>query len=357
MAETGPLVSVVMSVYNGEDHLAEAIESMLGQTYTRFELILIDDGSSDRSGEIAQAYVGRDPRVRVLSHENRGLAASLNRGIEEAQGPLLARLDADDVAPPGRLAAQVAFMEAHPSVGLLSGQAVYIDDAGRETGRWGVPTDPGAIAFFLVFRTCLPHPGVLTRTDLVRALGGYNPALRTNQDYDLWTRMLFETRIANLSEVVVHRRRGEGQLSRARHQEQQANARAAVRKLHGRLLGTEPDVSESFVTELRDAIQGPSWAGMSPERAGEAFDYVRRITNAFQAACRRGDLPLTRSDRRSAEATAVAFLRALSARAAGGSWVRAAGFASQLVRLSPVRGSERLARDAARSVRRRLAPA
>ncbi|MBI5094602.1 MAG: glycosyltransferase family 2 protein [Candidatus Hydrogenedentes bacterium] len=116
--ETGysaaPAVSVVMSVYNGERYLAEAIESILGQTYRDFEFIIIDDGSTDESLKIVEGYASRDNRIRLVSRPNRGLAAALNDGIEIARAPIIARMDADDVSLPKRFEKQMLYMAQHP---------------------------------------------------------------------------------------------------------------------------------------------------------------------------------------------------------------------------------------------------
>src|SRR5260370_12285217 len=124
-------VSVVMSVFNGQAFLSEAIESILGQTLREFEFLVIDDGSTDKTSEILAEYVNRDERIRVLRHENKGRAASLNVGIGLATGKYIARMDADDVALPYRLAEQMEFMERHPEVGLLRGAIELLSATGR----------------------------------------------------------------------------------------------------------------------------------------------------------------------------------------------------------------------------------
>src|SRR5262249_10266218 len=116
-----PKVSVAMSVHNGERFLAEATDSILGQTFRDFELILVDDGSTDGSGAIADAYQRKDTRVRVIHQHKFGLVAALNQACEQARGEYIARMDADDVAIPDRLVRQVAFMDAHPEVAVLGG--------------------------------------------------------------------------------------------------------------------------------------------------------------------------------------------------------------------------------------------
>jgi len=126
-----PAISVVMSVFNGQAFLSEAIESILGQTLRDFEFLVVDDGSTDRTAEILAGYASRDGRMRVLRHENKGRAVSLNIGMTLATGDYIARMDADDVAMPCRLQEQFAFMQRHPEVGLLGGAVDLI----RATGH------------------------------------------------------------------------------------------------------------------------------------------------------------------------------------------------------------------------------
>jgi glycosyltransferase involved in cell wall biosynthesis len=122
-----PAISVAMSVYNGERFLAEAIESVLGQTFADLEFLIVDDGSTDGSRAMIEAYAAKDARIRPILRENRGLIASLNQMLDEARAPLVARMDADDVCLPERLAQQVAFLDAHPDYGVLGCWTVDID--------------------------------------------------------------------------------------------------------------------------------------------------------------------------------------------------------------------------------------
>jgi glycosyltransferase involved in cell wall biosynthesis len=133
-------VSVVMSVFNGERFLREAVDSILGQTYRDLELIVIDDGSADGSGEILAQRRQADARLRVFPQANMGLTRSLNRGVELSTGEYVARMDADDLSEPRRFERQVAFMDAHPDVGLLGTAYREIDGEGRVLGTKVFPT-------------------------------------------------------------------------------------------------------------------------------------------------------------------------------------------------------------------------
>jgi glycosyltransferase involved in cell wall biosynthesis len=196
-----PAVSVVLATHNNAQTLTAAIDSILSQTFQDLELILVDDGSTDETPAIVAAASGRNARVRVIRNDRRlGLSRSLNRGLEMARGHVVARMDGDDVSHPERLAQQIAFLEGHPEVGLLGTQPRFIDGTGLPVPRvgWTVPTEHDAIAWSLLDGNPFVHPSVVVRTDLLRAAGGYDPDLDRGQDMDLWTRLIFTTRCANL---------------------------------------------------------------------------------------------------------------------------------------------------------------
>ena len=119
MSNSIPAISVAMSVYNGEQFLAEAIDSVLAQTFRDFELLVLDDGSSDSTPTIIKAYAAKDARIRPIIRENRGLIASLNQLLDESRAPLVARMDTDDVCLPERFAQQIAFLNMHPDYGVV----------------------------------------------------------------------------------------------------------------------------------------------------------------------------------------------------------------------------------------------
>jgi hypothetical protein len=198
-----PVLSVVMSVYNGERFLLEAVGSILNQTFTDFEFIIIDDGSTDRTAEILSGYAQRDPRVRVQAQANKGRTPSLNIGIGLARGRYIARMDADDVALADRFAAQVEFLEAHPEVGLLGAAVQFIGPDRRRIGTFQPPIEDSEIRDAL--RTFNPfyHPVVMMRKDVVIAVGGYRPAFRETEDYDLFLRIAERSEVANLSSLVL----------------------------------------------------------------------------------------------------------------------------------------------------------
>jgi hypothetical protein len=197
-----PRVSAVVPVLNGEAHIAEAIESLLAQTLDELEVIVVDDGSTDGTPEIVAALAREDERVRVFSNErNTGLAAATNQGWRAARADYVARLDADDVALPARLARQVAFLDANPQVAAVGGAAITIDRAGRRIGLVALPTSTRAIRAQLPRRSCLVHSAVTLRRTALEAVGGYR--FSPGGGYDLWLRLSERFELANLPEPVV----------------------------------------------------------------------------------------------------------------------------------------------------------
>jgi glycosyltransferase involved in cell wall biosynthesis len=190
------------------------VQSVLDQSEADLELIVIDDGSVDATPALLGAI--RDPRLRVERRPPAGLTPSLNRAIELARAPLLARLDADDVALPDRLARQRRFLDAHPEVGLLGTGAREVDAAGRVVGLVTPPPDDLGIRRALIRRNPFVHSSVLMRRRVIDEVGGYDPALPVAQDYELWMRMSRVTRLANLPEPLVVRRLLPGRVSSAR---------------------------------------------------------------------------------------------------------------------------------------------
>lgn len=203
-----PKVTVLLPVYNAAQFLCEAIESILSQSYTDFELLIVNDGSTDSSNEIVSSFI--DSRIRVLRNEkNIGLIASLNRGIAEAKGKYIARMDADDVSLPNRLQQQVAMMEKDSGIAVLSSFVDFMNVDGEITGTWSTDreaTSEGEIRKLMMRTNCIAHPTVMMRANVVRKYL-YNPKRKGAEDWDLWMRMLADgQRIAKMPEVLLNYR-------------------------------------------------------------------------------------------------------------------------------------------------------
>ena len=198
-----PRISIVMAVHNGEAYLREAVESMLHQTVTDFEFIIVDDGSTDRSAEIIGSY--GDERIHLTRQDNMGLSRSLNRGLDLARAPYIARMDADDISLPTRLEKQLAFMEVHRDIDVLGTWAETFGD--RAPTAWKFPTDPKVIQCEMLFHSVLVHPSVLIRRKAIEQHNlRYDPQVPYAQDFDLWHRAAAELRYANLPEVLIRYR-------------------------------------------------------------------------------------------------------------------------------------------------------
>jgi glycosyltransferase involved in cell wall biosynthesis len=199
-----------MGMFNAARFLNPAIESIVGQSYTNWELIVIDDGSTDSSLTVARAWSERDGRIRTVSHPvNRGLAVSLNYGFALSKGELIARMDADDVSLPGRLEAQVGFLDIRPDVAVVGTGAHFVDADGNGLGTGHLLEDHEDIAANIYRTGPFIHPSVMMRRRFLESLGGYDVRLRRAQDADLWLRGYRRFRYHNLSEPLIRCRIGE----------------------------------------------------------------------------------------------------------------------------------------------------
>jgi len=248
MAE--PRLTVLLPVYNAAGFLGEALDSVFAQTYTDFELVLVDDASTDEIEEVLDRH--GDPRLRVLRRMVRGgTAVALNDGLAEARGRYAAVMHADDVSLPDRLARQIEFLDRHPEVGIVGGNQQPIDVEGRPVGpATRLPTLPGHIRWMLHVHNCLNHPTIIARRDLLHDLGGYRPAAVPAEDYALWIDAMEAARIANVDDVVVRYRLHPGSASSARPDEMEARALDAAVEALSRLLGAPPD--RTVLRILRD---------------------------------------------------------------------------------------------------------
>ena len=211
---SAPAVSVLMAVRDGAPWVAEAVRSVLAQTLADLELIVVDDGSTDATPHVLAEM--RDPRLLVERHAPEGLARALNRALAAARAPLVARLNADDVALPERLARQAAFLAARPEVGVLGSAAREVNGDGREVRVVRPPVDDAALRRALIRRNPMVHSTVTMRRALLERVGGYDPGFAVAQDYDLWIRLAGVTRLANLPDPLVVRRLVPGRVSIAR---------------------------------------------------------------------------------------------------------------------------------------------
>lgn len=193
-----PKISVIMSVYNGEKYLRESIESILSQTFSDFEFIIVDDSSTDRSVETIQGY--GDDRIKVTTNEkNIGLTKSLNKALAQARGDYIARQDADDISLPNRLEEQVKYFKKYPGVALLGTSIYRIDEDGRILGKMVATASPGKILFK---ENQFSHGTVMFRREVIDKLGGYDESFRCAQDYELWLRIAKHYEVRILTQIL-----------------------------------------------------------------------------------------------------------------------------------------------------------
>jgi glycosyltransferase involved in cell wall biosynthesis len=222
-------VSVLLPVHNGGRHLEAAVTSILTQTHDDLELLVIDDGSTDGSGEWLDALT--DARVRVLHQPNRGLVATLNRGLAQARHDLVARMDADDVSEPRRLELQVRHLLDHPEVAAVGCCYRVVDEQDRLVQEAHTAADPAYQHRRLYFRNVLPHAGMTFRRDVVRAAGGYRE-VGPVEDYDLWVRLAAAHAVASLPQPLLRYRASPAGISMRDNDRQRRCLREARDRLH-----------------------------------------------------------------------------------------------------------------------------
>ncbi len=245
-----PALSVAMSVFNGERFLASAIQSVLDQTFADFEFLILDDGSTDGSADIIHGFARKDSRIRPIVRENRGLVASLNQLLVEAQAPIVARMDADDICQPQRFAKQMAFLAANPDHGVVGSWSEDINEQGQPRAASGTDHAITNEEMYEVARhggQLLVHPAVMYRRAIVDRVGGYHAAFRHCEDYDLWLRLASETKMANIPERLIRYRHYSGQVSKKHVTEQTVGAAIAHEAWRARQAG-KPDPTADLET-------------------------------------------------------------------------------------------------------------
>jgi hypothetical protein len=275
------MVSVVMSVFNGERFLREAVESILDQSFHELEFIVVDDGSTDRSATILDYYQQADARVKVYHEVHRGLIESLNRGCSLAGGKYIARMDADDVASKDRLMMQVDFMEAHPQIGVLGGAVEWIDATGKSLGIHMHPVEDREIKPALLHRCVLWHPTVVLRREAFVWAGGYRSIFVDAEDCDLWLRIAEHFQLANLEAVVLKYRIHPYQVSMRKRRQQAICSLAAQAAAISRRNGN-PDPLNG-VKEITPVVLAALGVTEAKQQATLASDWGWWIQSLFAA--------------------------------------------------------------------------
>ncbi|MCC6456214.1 MAG: glycosyltransferase [Caldilineaceae bacterium] len=285
-----PRVSVVMAVHNGEAFLREAMDSILTQTFGDFELIVIDDASTDSTPAILASYT--DARIVLLTNQtNKGQTLSLNAGLAIARGELIARHDADDISSRTRFEAQVAAMSQQPALGLLGTGYQVIDRCGQRLETVLLPATNAELQARLESGNCFCHGSVMIRRSCLEEVGGYRGYFRMTQDYDLWLRLSERHELASLQMPLYQLRFDALSMSRKRRPLQLAYRRlaralAAQRRSQGREEALPEDVMLSFPPEperlLNDA-RGTAYlyyAAGAYDKAAECLQRAETILNS-----------------------------------------------------------------------------
>lgn len=271
---TTPIVSALMSVYNSERFLAAAVRSILEQTMTDIELVVVDDGSTDGSLAILKSFAAADPRVKLISRGNTGIARALNEGLAIAQGEFVAKMDADDVSLPDRFIKQIAFLREHPQVVAVGGAWHVIDEADRLLTTLNGPLDDVEIQqHALRGHAPLTHSCAMMRRSALRQIGGYDADFKYALDLDLWLRLGEVGQLANLPDPVLKFRLHSGSISETKRYEQRRFAKVACeRAWQRRGIAGEFDAAEPWrpgtdrESKHYFAIQYGWWAWGSRQR-------------------------------------------------------------------------------------------
>lgn len=272
-----PTVTVLLPVYNGGRFLAQALDSVLAQTWADWELVAVNDGSTDTSADLLARYAQRDQRVHVFSQENAGVVAALNRGLEFAGGRYLARLDADDELYPERLARQVALLERQPQMVICGSGCDLVDEQNRRLATIDKPQSNTDIQWRVLFHNPFANSGVMFRLDALRKAGlRYEGASGLAEDYALWSRLLRLGQGYNFKEPLFAYRVHPEQASQTRQAELEACSNEVSR---ANLLYLGVSLSIEQVAVLRDwTLKFPARLGPENAPEGEALlEILRRF--------------------------------------------------------------------------------
>ena len=246
--ERSPKVSVITPVYQGDSYLVEAVESILNQTFSDFEFLIICDDPTDETREILDTYMQEDARVKVHYNQKReGLVNSLNKGISLAKGEYIARMDSDDISHPERFEKQLEFFHNNRDISILGTDVIFINRKGESfhdiTVR-AVPTDPKVIRWVLLFNNCIRHPTVMFRMGMCNCTGIYSTDFNHCEDFEFWLRASQKVNIANLPDKLLFLRKHRENISELYEDAGKVNAIIAGHKAMSNLLNKKIKLCE-----------------------------------------------------------------------------------------------------------------
>lgn len=275
-----PVVSVLMAAYNRERYIEEAIRSMLRQDYADLEVVVVDDGSDDRTVDVVASLAREDDRVKLFRKDRAGVAAARNFGMERVRGGYTAIMDSDDVSLPQRVGKQVAFLDAHPEIAGVGTRYFFVNNDGTKRGPrrhilepdaapMTLPTDPSELRERLLERGVLYflHPTSMFRTGAIRAVGRYRPIFRVASDSDLHLRLLAAGfALSNLDEVLFHYRMDSDNITAVTSLEVLMHRVMALASAHRRLMGLDDPVDGrtrpfdyAFLMEVMEPVGTIVW--------------------------------------------------------------------------------------------------
>jgi len=276
-----PSISVLMPVYNAERYLADAVNSILKQTFTDFELIIINDGSTDESLNILQTYAQQDDRIRLVSRENRGLVETLNEGLNLCNAPLIARMDADDISLPERFYEQISFLNKHPQCVLVGSRVIIIDADNDEICEMGDYFDHKDIDNGLLNGKgqLVYHPSVMFTKEAIVKVGGYRNAYPQVEDLDLFIRLAEIGELANIKYPLLKYREHFNKVGYVFREQQSKQIRDVLKSAHSRrgLKSKENINSFSFnVVNKASRFNVWSWWALKAGNLKTAKKYARK---------------------------------------------------------------------------------
>lgn len=282
---TAPRGSVVLPIYNGEKYLSYAIESVLKQSFRDYELLLMDDGSSDRSLEIIKNYAKRDDRCRVFTRPNKGLIYTLNEGIENSRGEIIFRMDADDVCAPDRFMRQVEFLEKNPKCVAVGSKIILIDDEGLEicqflAGITHEEIDARHLSGLSGIGGALCHPSAAIRKQALITINGYREDYKYTEDLDLFLRLAEIGMLANIDEPLLFYRQHVASVCHTSSGEQRLSGENAIRAaIQRRGIVNPPKINSRVPSKilLADLYKKWAWWAIGAGNIMAARKYARKL--------------------------------------------------------------------------------
>ena len=263
-----PVVSVVMTVYNTERYVAEAVDSILNQSFRDFEFVIVDDGSSDGSPRLLADRVARDPRVRLVSRPNTGIVRAANEGMGLARGRYIARMDSDDVSLPRRLETQVAYLDAHPDCVLVGSRVTVVDPYGSPVLDSVQKLTHAEIEAELLGSGggwAIVQPSAMMRAEAVRRVGGYRGRHNVSEDQDLFLRLAEIGQVANLPEPLLLYRRHYKSVMHTQWRQREEVKEQIVREAYARRgldMPADWKFDEWKPTPLAEQLRAWGWAAL-----------------------------------------------------------------------------------------------